>query len=222
MVKYDVGTLRKKYGVVEDISGTLETLAKDSTNPNTFMQLAETLGRPQNFYHGLTNPTLTARQDGEVYRKTKLSDLEAYVTSNTDQILETFDDKKSLDLLLSLNLEKAGIPEYDEFVAAVQKQKEIMQLAEGQGDIETYLAKNLSSEEDWRQTAASILNVNESYKTALLQGYLARDSKKSSDVIKKYSPNFKEFVEITKRKAEEKGDKNFYLTMGKIAIAKKK
>jgi|APSaa5957512535_1039671.scaffolds.fasta_scaffold10104_5 hypothetical protein len=217
--KYNKSILKEKAEVFKDISGGLEKLTKDPDSPDALKTIAKIRGyENENFYYTLNDSSTHARAHGEEFYHKSKSDLEKYIINNSNKVLDEFDTGKYTTLLLNSQLNKTGDKSYNEFVEAKKALDNINELKEGKGNIQEYIAKNIFTEDEWKQRAHEISEGNEMYMKALAKDYMKRDMKKINEVFIKYQDQMKNFAEIAVRDAKGRKDSTFFLNMASIAL----
>jgi hypothetical protein len=215
---YDFDQLKDGFSKLSQIEGGLEALTKDRDNPGALTGLGNALRGSSNFYYSFDNPSSTARLEGDLAARDGRKKLEEYVFNNNQDVLNGLNDEKRKILLRSVKLETNGNPEYDEFVSANNKLKELDKIAKGEGDIGRYVTAKLAGAQDWQKSANLILSANSKYTEALARDYIQEDYTKINAVFEKYNDKLAEFSGMARDKAIEKNDKSFFGTLGQIAV----
>ncbi len=228
--------------VYQDIGKWIQTIQKDSTNPDVMKKAGKTFyDNPSFYYQSGTNPRPRLEDTFSVLQDNRAE----YAKEKYSKITEGFEDKQWLELVSSLPLYKNGDKSHDEIVDAINEKRQVDEASSDPEKIIQFLSNKSKKFDDILRLEFQREVYNERYLKTLFGIYQRETSAKIGKMLydengdlkkglaKKIFENSLHSAELEMVKETDKGDKNdiwesdirpYYLALAnlKYKVEKKK
>lgn len=182
---FDKKKFVKGYSELNGIGRSIETIVKDSANPQALRTAGKILHNNDEFY--LENPK-KLRFDLDDARKKGINGIDKYVSNNEDDFLGNLeeDDFKKISQNVTFNKsEEKKDKKYNDFSKLSGDYHEVSKIAESGNGIIPYLTKKVESRDDKEWLRTKFILSDDKYKETMFKAYVEYHSAKFTNAIKK-------------------------------------